>query len=137
MTSRRALCSLGNSVATRVRRLISLLMRSSILVVRSLRRWAAGRLRTVSASGTLASSQAASLGAGGGVLRDELSELPVGLIAIAGVEHAAQIAGDLAPHGNAGNVVQRILSQVELAALPRHAGEAGLAGLLSARRDHR
>jgi len=49
--------SLGKSVATRVRRLISLLSRSRPLLVRSLRRWPGGKPKTVMASGTLTSSQ--------------------------------------------------------------------------------
>ena len=48
--SLRSDASLGNSVATRVRRFISLLMRSSPCVVRSLRRWSAGIRSTVRAS---------------------------------------------------------------------------------------
>src|SRR4029434_6118987 len=55
--------SLGNKVATRVRRLISRLSLSRELVVRSFLRGVSGRLKTVRASGALASSQAANLGA--------------------------------------------------------------------------
>ncbi len=128
VTSRRALCSLGNSVATRVRRLISLLMRSSELVVRSLRRWAAGRLEHGERFRDVRLQPGGQLGRRRGVLRNELSESSVGLGSIAGVQDAAQIAGDLAPHRQRGNVVQGVLSQVELAALPRHAGEPRLAG---------
>lgn len=39
--------SLGSSVATQLRRLISLLSRVSLLLVRSLFRWAAGKAKTV------------------------------------------------------------------------------------------
>jgi hypothetical protein len=61
--SRRSEASFGKSVATRVRRLMFLLSRSSPLVVRSRRRWAAWSRRTARASGTFSSSQAASCGA--------------------------------------------------------------------------
>jgi len=65
VTRRSRAASFGKRVATRVRRLISRLSRSRPLVVRIRLRWASGKLKTVSASGTLASSQAESLGACG------------------------------------------------------------------------
>lgn len=63
LTRRSKAASFGNSVATLVRRLISLLRRSSKFEVRILRRCAGGKTKTVSPSGTLAANQAASFGA--------------------------------------------------------------------------
>ena len=57
------------------------------------------------------------------------AQSPLGFAAIGRIEHAAQVAADLAPHGDLGHVVHGVLHQVELAALPRHAGEAGPASL--------
>lgn len=58
--SLRSEASLGNNVAPRVRRLISLLSRSTLFVVLSRRRWALGIMSTVIASGAACSNHAAS-----------------------------------------------------------------------------
>ena len=62
VTRRSKADSEGKIRATRVRRFSSLLRRLRALVVRSLRRCVSGRLKTVSASGTLTSNQVLSLG---------------------------------------------------------------------------
>ena len=62
VTRRRQLAVLGNNVATRVLHLISLLSRSSALVVRMRTRFSAGNTNTVKPSARFVSAQAASLG---------------------------------------------------------------------------
>ena len=62
LTSRRQLAELGNKVATRVLRLISLFRRSTPLVVRKRTRCSGGKPKTAKPSAKFSSAHVASLG---------------------------------------------------------------------------
>jgi hypothetical protein len=117
---------LGKTRATRVRRLISWLRRSAALEVRSRVRCSAGKARTVRLSGTLASSQSASSGA----LERYLATRVLSKVSAWGRVGAWRTwrnqGGEGAAQGELWHVVEGVLLEMELAALPRHAGETGL-----------
>jgi len=71
----------------------------------------------------------------GGELRSRLlvagHDIPkpsLGLGRLIRIEDAADVAGDLRPHGDLGGVGHRVSHEVELARLPGHSGEDGLPG---------
>ena len=100
--------------------------------VRMVRRWSLGSLNTARLSGTLFSSQAASLGAAGTVLGHEPLKLLLRASQAWGIPNGAELFPIGLANGLIGSVVDGVLGEVELAALPAGAGQHGLAGGLEA-----
>jgi hypothetical protein len=63
-----------------------------------------------------------------GVTFDEATEFFVGVVGISGGEDVPDVVGDLFSHWDFGGVLHRVLSQVELAALPGDSSKGCLLG---------
>ena len=59
---------------------------------------------------------------------DDVLESPLSLSRVVGVEDAAEVGRDLRLHGHLGDVGHRVLHDMKLAALPRHAGQHSFSG---------
>ena len=95
--------------------------------VRMVRRWSLGSLNTARLSGTLFSSQAASLGAAGTVLGHEPLKLLLRASQAWGIPNGAELFADGLANGLIGSVVDGVLGEVELgsAASGRRAARLG------------
>src|SRR5512132_3203641 len=118
---------LGKTRTLLVRRLISCwIARSMGLAVRMRRQCCSGRVKTARPSGTLCSSQSARRSAVPG--GDQAVEFLLRGLQRGGVPDPPQLGADALADGGVGGVVNGVLREVELAALPDGTGQDGAAG---------
>ena len=116
--------SFGKRVATRVRRLISLLSLSRLLEVRSFLRWGSGRAKTVRLCRVVGFEPVGEVWGGLFVFGGDGFELVLSGQQIRRIENGAEVVGDFFPHVDFGDEGQGVLLEMELATLPGDTGKA-------------